>query len=106
LPESLGAKKIPGTNITGDKRYDQILYLPKYTKTITDKGGTVNFTKCDRKKLYPGDMLKARDFTFEMSDHLPLWIQIGTDWDNIEMDQILRPKKYTSDEHNIAVKPK
>jgi hypothetical protein len=105
MPDALGADKIPGTNLAETMRYDQILYLPKYTKTLKkDCGGTVNFNKCDRKILYPNNA-EAQDkrFTYEMSDHLPLWIQIGTDWDDIHMDQILRPKKYETDEHNLKV---
>lgn len=54
MPASLAVSKIPGTNLGQDMRYDQILYLPKFTKTVTDLGGTVNFAKCDRKILYPG----------------------------------------------------
>jgi len=108
MPASLAVSKIPGTNIAGDKRYDQILYLPKFTKTVTDLGGTVDFTKCSRNILFPGNAgMQGEDFTYQLSDHLPLWIQIGTDLADIRMDQILRPKKYAAAAHNLAVaKPK
>ncbi len=99
LPDALAADKIPGTNVSGlDKRYDQILYLPQFTKSIREFGGTVNFTKCDRNVLYPNGMLGKRDFTYEMSDHLPLWIQIDTDTDLEQLDQVLRPKKYQQED--------
>ena len=102
MPASLAVSKIPGTNLGQTKRYDQILYLPKFTRTVTEFGGTVNFAKCDRKILYPGSKTaQGGRFTYELSDHLPLWIQIGTDWDDIHMDQILRPKQYATEEHNI-----
>jgi hypothetical protein len=33
------------------------------------------------------------EFTFQMSDHLPLWVQINTDNDKEKLDQILNPKR-------------
>ena len=31
--------------------------------------------------------------TYELSDHLPLWVQLNTDNDAEQLDQILNPKK-------------
>lgn len=32
-------------------------------------------------------------FTYELSDHLPLWVQINTDNDGHQLDQIIKVKK-------------
>ena len=69
---------LKGTNILENKNYDQILYYPKHTKNITE-GGTINFYKNDFTPLYPKKKYKGmtkEKFTFQMSDHLPIWIQL------------------------------
>ena len=35
--------------------------------------------------------MTKREFTYELSDHLPLWIQVETDTDAEELDQVLEP---------------
>jgi hypothetical protein len=44
-------------------------------------------------KLFPNAKLSKLEFTFELSDHMPLWIQIDTDTDAERIDQILVAKK-------------
>jgi len=82
-----------GTNLAADKRYDQILHLQAFTKSFTNHGGSLDFFQKDYKSLYPRAGLSQLEFTFEMSDHLPLWVQINTDNDDEQLDQILNPKK-------------
>jgi hypothetical protein len=55
------------------------------------RGATLARGTCRQhiKELFPGGMSKL-DFTFQMSDHLPLWIQINTDIDGHELQQIVQ----------------
>lgn len=79
-----------GTDLEKKKRYDQILHCPIYKTKFTNAGGLVDFYCGDIKPLF-GNMKKL-DFTYQMSDHLPLWIQINTDIDGEILDQIIRQK--------------
>ena len=42
------------------------------------------------KKLYPNKSLDKGKFTYQMSDHLPLWIQLDVDTDKEKLDQIIQ----------------
>jgi hypothetical protein len=87
IPEALSKLNF-GTNLEKDKRYDQILHLPIYKKKFTNCGGVVDFYTGGIKPLF-GEMDKAK-FTFQMSDHLPLWIQINTDIEGELLNQIIQ----------------
>jgi endonuclease/exonuclease/phosphatase family metal-dependent hydrolase len=80
-----------GTNLARDKRYDQILHLARYPANFTNAAGVLDFYAGDHKPLF-ADLTKA-EFTFQMSDHLPLWIQINTDIDGFVLDQIIQRKR-------------
>ncbi len=80
-----------GTNLARDKRYDQILHLARYPQNFTNAGGVLDFYASDHKPLFPN--LTKAEFTYQLSDHLPLWIQINTDIDGIELDQIIQRKQ-------------
>ena len=76
-----------GSNLDKNKRYDQILHLAQYPENFTNKGGVLDFYAGDHKPLFPN--LTKEKFTYQMSDHLPLWIQIHTDIDMRQLDQII-----------------
>ena len=78
---------VHGTNLAEDKRYDQILHYPRHTHCFTDNGGVLDFYTQDHKELFP-DLTKP-EFTYQLSDHLPLWIQINTDTSDEWLDQRL-----------------
>jgi len=82
-----------GSNLEKDKRYDQILHYPKFTKCFTNHAGVVDFYEGGIDRLFPDAKLNKLEFTFELSDHLPLWIQVDTDTDAEKIDQILVAKK-------------
>lgn len=63
---------VHGTDLAKGKRYDQILHDPKYVKSFTKQGGVLDFYKGDHKDLYPGTKMTKREFTYQLSDHLPL----------------------------------
>lgn len=78
---------VHGTNLARNKRYDQILHYPQHTQCFTDNGGVLDFYAGDHRKLFP-DLTKTK-FTYQLSDHLPLWIQINTDTSDEWLDQQL-----------------
>jgi endonuclease/exonuclease/phosphatase family metal-dependent hydrolase len=80
-----------GSNLTKDRRYDQILHYPGYPKNFSDAGGVLDFyiDASHIRELFPRG-LTPRDFTYQLSDHLPLWIQINTDIDGERLQQIVR----------------
>ena len=90
MPAALKGKAY-GTNLAQDKRYDQILHYPDYPQNFSNQAGVVDFYSGGTKDLFP-DLEKAA-FTFQMSDHLPLWMQINTDIEGEQLDEIIRAGK-------------
>lgn len=83
-----------GSNLKRNARYDQILFYPQHTGSVfTNTGGVVDFVAGNHKALFPN--LSARKFTYQLSDHLPLWLMIETDTDEEQLDQILNPPEKT-----------
>lgn len=80
-----------GSNLARDKRYDQILHFSAFPDAFTNAGGVLDFYAGDHAALFPG--LSKLEFTYQLSDHLPLWIQINTDIDGFVLDQIIQRKR-------------
>lgn len=80
-----------GSNLEKDKRYDQILIHPQYPDNFTNKGGVLDFyvNANGIKDLFPGNMTKT-EFTYQISDHLPLWMQVNVDIETHQLEQIIR----------------
>lgn len=90
IPKALQKDEF-GSNLARDKRYDQIMHFARYGDAFTLAGGVLDFYKGDHKPLFPD--LDKQAFTFQMSDHLPLWLQICTDVDGVELDQLIQRKR-------------
>jgi hypothetical protein len=45
------------------------------------------------KELFPDANYSLQQFTFQMSDHLPIWIQVKTDIDGVRLNQIVQEGK-------------
>lgn len=88
VPDKL-LKADPGSNLEKNKRYDQILHRPIYPESFCNAGGVVDFYDGDYKTLFPKVKTKEA-FTFQISDHLPLWMQINTDTDVQQLEQLIR----------------
>ncbi len=90
IPKSLLGTK-HGSNLEKDKRYDQILHYPIFPENFTNAGGVLDFYVSDSriKELFPKGLTKT-EFTFQMSDHLPLWIQINTDIEGQKLQQLVQ----------------
>lgn len=80
-----------GSNLARDKRYDQIMHYSPWPDTFTNAGGVLDFYAGDHAPLF-ADLTKLQ-FTYQLSDHLPLWIQINTDIDGFVLDQIIQRKR-------------
>jgi endonuclease/exonuclease/phosphatase family metal-dependent hydrolase len=87
-----GNKAIGGSNLNKDMRYDQILHLPTMKDRFSDRGGVLDFYIDDDhiKELYPGKGYDARRFSFQLSDHFPVWIQVRTDIDGQRLEQVVQ----------------
>jgi len=86
MPKALAG--ITGSNLEQNKRYDQILHYPAVTRSFTGHGGVVDFYAGDHKRLFPGKMTRDA-FTYQLSDHLPLWIEVDTDTEEEQLDGII-----------------
>jgi hypothetical protein len=80
-----------GSNLEKDKRYDQILHHPIYPENFTNAGGVLDFYGEEGRipELFPGGLTKEK-FTYQLSDHLPLWLQINTDIEGQKLEQIIQ----------------
>lgn len=90
IPEALLGLK-HGSNLEKSKRYDQILHYPAFEGKFTNAGGVVDFFISDAKikELYPKGLTHEK-YTYQMSDHLPMWMQINTDIDGQKLQQLVR----------------
>jgi hypothetical protein len=102
IPEVLvnlkaGDEAIPGTNLGKDARYDQILHLPTVKKRFSNVGGTLDFfgSVARIKDLFPDKNYTRDQFSFQLSDHFPVWVQIDTDIDGERLNQIVQNNKKT-----------
>lgn len=80
-----------GTNLAKDKRYDQILHYPIYKEEFTNAGGELDFygTEAGIQELFPAGLTQDQ-FTYQLSDHLPLWMQVNTDLEEQKLEQIIQ----------------
>ena len=90
-----GDQVIGGSNLGKDARYDQILHLPTLKKRFSNAGGTLDFFGSDAgiKVLFPDKEYTRQKFSFQLSDHFPLWVQIKTDIDGERLNQIVQNNK-------------
>jgi endonuclease/exonuclease/phosphatase family metal-dependent hydrolase len=90
VPAALRKEKF-GTNLAKTNHYDQILHLCRYPDSYINKGGTIDFYTGGTEVLFAG--LSKEAFTHQLSDHLPLWVQINTDNDAFQLDQVIKARK-------------
>ena len=76
------------TNLSRKAVYDQILHHATDPGRFTDNAGVLDFYMGDHRGLYP-EIESLRDFTYQMSDHLPLWIQLDTWIEDEQLDSVL-----------------
>ncbi|MCX6924280.1 MAG: endonuclease/exonuclease/phosphatase family protein [Verrucomicrobia bacterium] len=100
VPDSLvnlkaGDQVVGGSNLAKNARYDQILHLPTLKKRFSNAGGTLDFFVSDAsiKQLFPDNNYTRTQFSFQLSDHFPVWVQIKTDIDGERLNQIVQDAK-------------
>ena len=85
VPE--GLQEIPGSNVDKNKHYDQIAYLKQLTRmSATGQAGVFDFYKYvfnDESQYAAERGRKGGTFkawrTYQMSDHLPMWVEFSID---------------------------
>ena len=65
------------TDLARNKRYDGIMCLPQVRTRFTGRAGAVDFYAGDHRALFPGRRITKTAFTFQLSDHLPLWAELS-----------------------------
>jgi len=91
VPAAILKNKLPGSNVSQDKIYDQILYFNKFRDITFKAAGIFNyyesvfdkFSNYSKRIQQHYKKISAKDFnefkTYQMSDHLPLWVEMNTD---------------------------
>jgi endonuclease/exonuclease/phosphatase family metal-dependent hydrolase len=100
IPDALvnlkaGDQVVRGSNLKEDARYDQILHMPTMKKRFSNSAGTLDFFGSDAqiKELFPDKAYTREKFSFQLSDHFPVWAQIKTDIDGERLNQIVQDNK-------------
>ncbi len=76
------------TNLQSTQHYDHILHNPNFTLAFTDKGGVAKvFSQADH--VWFPDVAATR-FSYQLSDHFPVWAMLRTDNDTEKLDQLIR----------------
>ena len=80
-----------GSNLEKNKQCDQIPHQPIYPDNFTNAGGVLDFyvDESHIQDLFHAGLTKAT-FSFQPSDHLPLWLQINTDIKGFKPDEIVQ----------------
>ncbi len=79
--------KVKATNLLETATYDQIVHTPTKGERFTNRGGVIRFFKNKHEELFP-DLNEAK-FTRQMSDHLPLWIEVDTWIEDEQLDAVI-----------------
>lgn len=91
VPDAIIKNNLKGSNVSQDKIYDQILYYNRYQDIAFKNAGIFDFYSVvfDSFSGYSTRIKKhcdisSNDFkdfkTYQMSDHLPLWVEMNTDY--------------------------
>ena len=66
--------------------------MPTLAERFTNHGGTLDFSGSPAfiKTLFPKANYSVLDFTFQLSDHFPVWVQIDTDIEGQRLSQIVQ----------------
>jgi hypothetical protein len=104
IPKPLTALKagdtvLGGSNLEKNARYDQILHLPTDEKRFTGVGGTLDFYVDEKRiaELFPDAGFTKEKFSFQVSDHFPVWTQINTNIDGSRLEQIVQEGRSTDE---------
>ena len=90
-----GDAVVGGSNLGTNARYDQILHRPTVPDHFCNTGGVLDFFIDDAhiEELFPGKKYTREKFTFQLSDHMPVWIQVNVDIDEFRFEQLMQGAK-------------
>ena len=82
IPKAL--QSIPGSNVKKDKHYDQIAFLEREGVLEARAAGVFDFfqhvyRRTDARRFQTGGVKFDQWRTYQMSDHLPMWVQLEID---------------------------
>ncbi|MBR0697334.1 endonuclease/exonuclease/phosphatase family protein [Bradyrhizobium lablabi] len=94
IPDQL--QKVPGSNVTKDKFYDQIAFFKRTEGLINRQAGVFDFYDYvyndEKRYAKPFKATNARSFkewrTYQMSDHLIMWSQFDVDKTDTYLDDV------------------
>jgi endonuclease/exonuclease/phosphatase family metal-dependent hydrolase len=78
LCQAPGLEGDPGTDLARGKRYDRILVTEDDQNRLTGRAGAVDLYAGSYEPLLPKTGMTEKRLTWEISDHLPLWVEILT----------------------------
>ncbi|RYE75992.1 MAG: hypothetical protein EOO74_09145 [Myxococcales bacterium] len=67
-----------GSELARGKRHDRVLWKSRGGDRFTGEAGALDVYLGSHRELFPGRELTKQAFTFQMSDHLPLWVEVAT----------------------------
>jgi hypothetical protein len=86
IPDALrnmefGNQVIMDSNPGKDARFDQIFQLPFKRDRFTNIGGILDFYGSDEtiRELFPLERYSPQTFSYQLSDHFPVWMQINVE---------------------------
>jgi hypothetical protein len=90
-----GDQAIGGSNLSENARFDQILHMPTMKKRFANVGGALDFyiSEAKIKELFPTQGYTRDKFSFQISDHFPVWVQVKTDIDGERLTEIVQDSK-------------
>jgi hypothetical protein len=88
----VGKRVVRGSNLDQTARYDQILHLPTMKERFSNQGGALDFfgSEARIKELFPDKNYTTQQFSYQLSDHFPIWLQVKTDIDGQRLNQIVQ----------------
>lgn len=105
IPAAILKSKLPGSNVKQDKIYDQILYFNKFRDITFKSAGIFNcydavfhkFSAYGKRIQKHYRKITAKQFadfkTYQMSDHLPLWVEMNTDHTENYLEMLKKKKE-------------
>jgi endonuclease/exonuclease/phosphatase family metal-dependent hydrolase len=67
-----------GSTLKSGKRYDRILCTTDDAGRLSGRAGTVDWFAGGWDEILPGTGMTEARLTWEVSDHLPVWAEVGT----------------------------